>query len=481
MRYVTYSLKFIASGLLAGFLIAASALADDAQIMKIVGQGVVTVKQAGGTVATYTAKSGTPITVAEHATVTTDSGAEVYIQVFPGIVATVDRNTEVVIDTLKVNGPKEDAASVREALLDLKKGNIVSQLDPAKKEVNNYKIKTPKGVAAARGTVYSVTVDGQNYVVTTENGSVKIEPAPGTTGSTIVVDAGKVAISGVTNGAQSVSSLAGNASALAAVNKAVTIAAAAVAAVASDPGRYGAESANIAKTQLADTMGTIAKAVPGALKTAAASAAKEAPGLAGDIVTAAINAAAAPGSGVNVADVAKTVTEGAAQGAASTTTTPEQAAAVAKDVANKASNAAAKALPSDQAGDLAKSVSQAAAQGATNGAVSNGQSANNVGTAVASGAAEGASQGASSAQPGAATGIASSAASGAAQGSTNAGATNVDTSTVSGASAQGATAGSNTKVATPQINNPTPAPGGTTTSTPIQTISPDVLISPSKP
>src|SRR5690606_18113253 len=64
-------------------------------------------------------------------------------------------------------------------LLDLKKGNIISTIDPSKKSINNYGVRTPKGVAAARGTVYGTSVtftaDGEsNTTVATLNGFVTL-------------------------------------------------------------------------------------------------------------------------------------------------------------------------------------------------------------------------------------------------------------------------------------------------------------------
>ena len=41
----------------------------------------------------------------------------------------------------------------------LKQGKVLSTLDPARKAINRYGVRTPKGVAAARGTVYAVRVD----------------------------------------------------------------------------------------------------------------------------------------------------------------------------------------------------------------------------------------------------------------------------------------------------------------------------------
>jgi hypothetical protein len=68
-------------------------------------------------------------------------------------------------------------------LLDLKSGNIVAKLNPAKKGVNNYAVRTPKGVAAARGTVFTVSYQGTSYSIAVINGNVEVTPVgAGSTG-----------------------------------------------------------------------------------------------------------------------------------------------------------------------------------------------------------------------------------------------------------------------------------------------------------
>jgi hypothetical protein len=131
----------------------------------------------------------------EGSTVKTGSGANVLIQSHQGIQTGVGAKSLVVVGTHSVSSD-----GVRTAVINLKEGTTVSVLDPAKRSVNNYAVRTPKGVAAARGTIYTTTVtltSGREAVVTvnTVTGSVSFAIAGG---QTISVSAGNSANSGST-------------------------------------------------------------------------------------------------------------------------------------------------------------------------------------------------------------------------------------------------------------------------------------------
>jgi hypothetical protein len=126
----------------------------------------------------------------EGSTVTTAPGATVMIQSHEGIQTGLAEGS-----TVSVGAHTVSAEGVRTAVLDIKRGTTVSVLDPAKRAVNNYAVRTPKGVAAARGTVYAttVTVDGLGEVtvtVDTVTGSVSFAI---TGGDTVTVVAGNTA------------------------------------------------------------------------------------------------------------------------------------------------------------------------------------------------------------------------------------------------------------------------------------------------
>ena len=61
-------------------------------------------------------------------------------------------------------------------LIDLNEGSMGALIDPAVKGKMDFKIKTPSGVAAARGTFYSVVVEKGKGFVQTESGEVQIIP-----------------------------------------------------------------------------------------------------------------------------------------------------------------------------------------------------------------------------------------------------------------------------------------------------------------
>lgn len=98
--------------------------------------------------------------------VTTAAGGTASVKFFDGTVSIVQPNTNITIEThqkvQETDGIKE------ETVLDLKSGGVITSLDPAKKSINKFRVRTAKGVAAARGTVFSVriNIDGQSTVAT---------------------------------------------------------------------------------------------------------------------------------------------------------------------------------------------------------------------------------------------------------------------------------------------------------------------------
>ena len=126
----------------------------------------------------------------EGSTIVTADGASVVIQSHQGIETGIGAKSSVVVGVHSVS-----ADGIRTAVLDLKKGTTVSVLDPSKRATNNYAIRTPKGVAAARGTTYSTTVklsSGGEAIVTvnTLTGNVSFSIVGG---ATISVAEGKSA------------------------------------------------------------------------------------------------------------------------------------------------------------------------------------------------------------------------------------------------------------------------------------------------
>jgi hypothetical protein len=113
--------------------------------------------------------------VAQGATITTGADGDVYLESHAGYVTSIKGDSVVTVDEISV---VSEGGQVKEerTMLDLKSGNLVAKLDPRKKSVNNYQVRTPKGVAAARGTVFTVMFRGQKYSVAVVNGTVSIAP-----------------------------------------------------------------------------------------------------------------------------------------------------------------------------------------------------------------------------------------------------------------------------------------------------------------
>ena len=105
------------------------------------------------------------ITIPVGSTIHTASGSELTIKLFNSTTAIVRENSDVTLEKLSVNTDGKEVTK-ENALLNLRVGSIISTLDPAKKSINNYGIRTPRGIAAARGTVFAVKVTSDRKVST---------------------------------------------------------------------------------------------------------------------------------------------------------------------------------------------------------------------------------------------------------------------------------------------------------------------------
>jgi hypothetical protein len=171
--------------LLLGLLTSALATAAEdtpRQATVIAVKGSVLLKR-GGTGPAEALKPG--VTIAEKANIVTQTASEVTLRFFDNTVSVIQQNSDVTVDALaaKVEG---GATTKETTLLRLRTGGIISTLDPAKKKISDFKVRTPKGVAAARGTVFSVIVsqDQTDATVTTMSGTV-----------TFITDTGSITVS----------------------------------------------------------------------------------------------------------------------------------------------------------------------------------------------------------------------------------------------------------------------------------------------
>lgn len=111
-------------------------------------------------------------TVAVGSTVTTGAGARAVIVMTPRSAIRVAANTQVVIEEIV------EAATPPKVTLDLKDGSLGALLKPGAGAEMDFKIKTPSGIAAARGTYYAVVVENGKGFAQVKEGKVEIVPTP---------------------------------------------------------------------------------------------------------------------------------------------------------------------------------------------------------------------------------------------------------------------------------------------------------------
>jgi len=111
-------------------------------------------------------------TVAVGTTIKTGAESRAVIVITPRSAIRISENSEVVIETV------DETASPKQVMIDLKDGSLGALLKPNAAGELDFKVRTPSGVAAARGTFYSVVVkDGKGYAQVKE-GRVEIIPNP---------------------------------------------------------------------------------------------------------------------------------------------------------------------------------------------------------------------------------------------------------------------------------------------------------------
>lgn len=217
----------------------------EASVAKMTGKATMTLPNGTSSELTIGAK------VPQGATIVTADGSEVYLLTHASTWATIKANSTVSVDTLSVD---MDGGKVTKenTTLNLKSGNLVSALDPTKRSVNNYQVRTPKGVAAARGTTFTVTVNGENYSIVTTSGTVTITNI--TTGAVVSISGGQASVSTVNNGASTaVADLPPAEKATAVQAMAVAVATIAVAVENNIGGTTAAELRSVTQTVVAST------------------------------------------------------------------------------------------------------------------------------------------------------------------------------------------------------------------------------------
>ncbi len=138
---------------------------ESGKVTVAVGDVKVTPEDGGAEVAV---KAGD--TVAVGSTIRTGADSRAVIIITPRSAIRVAADSEVVITNVDEN------ASPKDVMIDVKSGGLGALLKPNAADELDFKIRTPSGVAAARGTFYAVVVeDGKGYAQVKE-GRVEIIP-----------------------------------------------------------------------------------------------------------------------------------------------------------------------------------------------------------------------------------------------------------------------------------------------------------------
>jgi hypothetical protein len=104
--------------------------------------------------------------------VKTGDDTEVVIAVTPGASMQIGSNTTVSLNDMEYEVGEDGVVKSRKARIQLASGTISSLLDDKTPEATDFRVQTPQGTAAARGTFYGVSVvDGKTFVKV-ENGKV---------------------------------------------------------------------------------------------------------------------------------------------------------------------------------------------------------------------------------------------------------------------------------------------------------------------
>lgn len=111
--------------------------------------------------------------VAVGSTVKTGAASRAVIVITPRSAIRVSENSEVLIAQV------DEAATPKKIVIDVKDGSLGALLKPNAAGEIDFQVKTPSGVAAARGTFFAVVVeDGKGYTQVKE-GRVEIIPEKG--------------------------------------------------------------------------------------------------------------------------------------------------------------------------------------------------------------------------------------------------------------------------------------------------------------
>ena len=163
-------------GMLAGMLLCLSTAAGWAEVVDAVARTIV------GKV--EWAKPGTtqfePLRAGDHlavgSTIRTGKDGVATVVTVPGAAVRIGADSELVLNALEFAKAGQKVTK-RHAELDLKSGTVSALIKNNEPDVTRFEIKTPHGVAAARGTFYGVTVEKDRSFVLCKEGKVGLQKA----------------------------------------------------------------------------------------------------------------------------------------------------------------------------------------------------------------------------------------------------------------------------------------------------------------
>ena len=153
--------------LAAGFTISQAHGEDVARVSAVNGRVTYSHPQTGASSA-LTAGMEIPI----GSRIRTGNDGTAVVVVVSGAAMQISENSDVTINTLSSTPEK------RKALVSLKSGTVSALIDPKRSKQTDFKIQTPQGVAAARGTFYGVTVRKGKTFVGVKKGKVGVAYTP---------------------------------------------------------------------------------------------------------------------------------------------------------------------------------------------------------------------------------------------------------------------------------------------------------------
>ena len=102
----------------------------------------------------------------------TGSDGTAVVIVVSGAAMQISENSDLTLASMSSTPEK------RKALVTLKSGTVSALIDPKRSKQTDFKIETPQGVAAARGTFYGVTVKNGKTYVGVKKGKVGVAHTP---------------------------------------------------------------------------------------------------------------------------------------------------------------------------------------------------------------------------------------------------------------------------------------------------------------